>query len=130
MTLLWSGLNAFIQGIISLFYKFFHSISEESFKDFSVNEDQLRMMNEGISLIRTGGRLYFTLNAILFFLSFLGALKMWQLEKNGFHLYTIAQILMLILPLIFITGFQMPGINVLLTVVFILAYAGFLKYMH
>jgi len=129
LTFLWSGLNGVVQGIIGLFYVYFIAVTPESFQDIQLTEDQITMINEGMSLIRTGGRPYFILNSLLFGASFLGAIRMWQLRKFGFHLYSVSQILMLILPLVFITGFNMPGINIFLTAVFILAYSGFYKYM-
>ena len=57
-------------------------------------------------------RVNFLLMALLFAMSFYGVLQMWQLQKRGFHIYSIAQILMLIVMAIFVinvTGSSIVG---------------------
>ena len=44
------------------------------------------------------------LMALAFAASFIGVLQMWYLKKNGFHIYAIAQILILIITAIFVAG--------------------------
>jgi len=130
LTFLWSGFNAVAQGMIGAFHNYFISLPVASFKELNFTEVQLKMISESIELIKTGGRFYFLINAALFIFSFTGAILMWKLRRSGFHFYTIAQILLLIIPLIFLKNFQLPGMNILLTAVFVLTYSTFLKIMH
>jgi hypothetical protein len=122
--------NTFAQAMVGIFHAHFSSMSVDNFKEFSFSEMQIKMISESIELIRTGGRLYFIINAALFVMSFFGAVRMWKLKRSGFHLYTIAQILLLIIPLVFIRNIHLPGMNIILTAVFILTYSTFLKIMH
>lgn len=49
-------------------------------------------------------RISYLLMALAFAASFIGVLQMWNLKKNGFHIYAIAQILILIITAIFVAG--------------------------
>jgi len=130
LTFAGSGLYALIFGIIGIFYSFFQSLTPAYFEDYSLNEERLNVLKESMNMIHAGGRYYFLVNALMFTLSFNGAYQMWNLRKSGFPIYTISQILLLITPMIFIKGFQMPWMNVLLTAMFIFSYAGYLKKMN
>jgi hypothetical protein len=120
-TFVGSGLGTLSYGFIGTFYNIFITLTPSS-----LGEEQ----QEIIRMLLSGGRYFFFTNALLYSLSFTGAFMMYKFKRSGFHYYTISQILILITPLAFINGFQMPGINVLLTALFILAYAGFVKLMH
>ena len=65
--------------------------------------------------------------ALLSALSLTGCLLMWKLRRVGFHCYTLAQLLMLLLPLLFL-GKGAVGIgNVMFTVLFVVYYWLLLK---
>ena len=49
-------------------------------------------------------RVSYLLTALLFVASFYGVLQMWKLQKRGFHIYAISQILILIVTAIFVTS--------------------------
>lgn len=49
-------------------------------------------------------RVSYLLTALLFAASFYGVLQMWKLQKRGFHIYAIAQILILIVTAVFVTS--------------------------
>ncbi|MBK7212590.1 MAG: hypothetical protein IPH88_04690 [Bacteroidales bacterium] len=121
LTFAGSGLGALSYGFIGTFYNLFSSMSTTALAD----EQQ-----DIIKMLMSGGRYFFILNSLLYSISFTGAYMMWKMKKAGFHCYTISQILILISPLAFITDFHMPGINVILTALFIFAYSGFFKTMH
>jgi hypothetical protein len=73
---------------------------------------------------------FFFANALFFAGSVFGAAMMWKLKKNGFHVYTISQILTLISPMYFL---HLPGpsiLDLLLTGAFIALYASHLKMMQ
>ena len=120
ITFIGSGLGFLSYGIIGLIHNFFTS-------NLSLIPDEQN--RELIAMMLSAGRVFFFLNAVLYAVSFTGALLLWRMKKIGFHLYTASQLLLLILPLAFIKGFPMPGTNIFLTILFIWGYSGFLKYM-
>lgn len=79
------------------------------------------------SMIAGGGIAIFASGLILALASFFGALKMWKLKKMGFYIYTIAQVLMLIVPVIFGVPFSVMG--AVFTALFIVLYGLNLKHM-
>jgi hypothetical protein len=82
-----------------------------------------------LSLFLNTDRNFFLFQGILFAFSFTGALMMWKFKKAGFHLYTISQILLLIVATIYLTGMPFPYFDVLLTAMFVYIYASNLKLM-
>ena len=66
-------------------------------------------------------RVSYLLMALLFAASFYGVLQMWRLQKKGFHIYAIAQILMLIVTAVFVTSVTGDSMNgpIVLTVLWI-----------
>jgi len=80
-------------------------------------------------MIREGGPSFFFVNSLLYAVSVTGAVLMWKLKKNGFHVYTIAQILLILAPMYF---FHLPGpsvFDILFSGTFILLYSTQLKIM-
>ncbi len=121
LTFIGSGLGSFAYGTIGAFYNFFLTLEP---KTWDTEQQDL------IKLLLSGGRFFLLTSGLLYMIAFIGALLMWQLKKVGFHFYTASQIMILISPLLFIKGFNMPTINVLLTAMFIFAYSSFLKIMR
>jgi hypothetical protein len=119
-TFVGSGLGLLSYGIIGLIHTYFSNNLN------LIPDEQNRQL---IELMLSAGRLFFFLNAILYSVSFAGAILLWRMKKVGFHLYTASQLLLLILPLAYIKGFPMPGVSIFLTLLFIWGYAGFIKYM-
>jgi hypothetical protein len=120
ITFIGSGLGFLSYGIIGLIHSFFSS-------NLSLIPDEQN--RELIGMLLSAGRMFFFLNAILYAVSFAGALLLWRMKKLGFHLYTASQLLLLILPMAYIKGFPMPGTNIFLTILFIWGYSGYLKLM-
>ena len=74
-------------------------------------------------------RMYYMLLCLLYAASVTGAAFMLGLRKVGFHIYTVAQALLLVAPVLFVhLPFDVGGL--LVTVAFVLLYATFLKQMH
>jgi hypothetical protein len=73
---------------------------------------------------------FYLIQGLLSGLSLSGAIMMWDLKKLGFHLYTIAQILLLIVPKLFIKGLPFPGMELLISFIFVFYYSRFLKIMR
>jgi hypothetical protein len=83
----------------------------------------------GMDLLAEAKPIYFIATAACYAVSLAGALLMWNLRKTGFHLYTIAQILLVIAPMYF---FHLPSpsmLDILLSGTFILLYSTNLKIM-
>lgn len=121
LTFVGSGLGTLSYGFIGTFFNVCKSIDPSS-----LGSEQ----KDIIQLLMSGGRFFFLANGLLYSISFTGAYMMYKFKRSGFHFYTISQILILISPLAFIKGFQMPMVNVLLTGLFVFAYASFVKMMH
>lgn len=73
---------------------------------------------------------FFLLQSVLYSFSLIGALQMWKLQKRGFHIYSIAQIILLIFPKIFIPDMPFPVMDMVITGSFIYFYFNNLKFMH
>ena len=76
---------------------------------------------------------YYLFLLVLFIASLVGVLKMFKWDKRGFHIYSIAQILMLINASVYLYPKQ-PQSNfaseLLLTLIFILLYYLYFKRME
>ncbi len=83
-----------------------------------------------LEFLTSAGRSYFLIGSLLYLLSFVGVFLMWKLRKKGIHFYAMAQIALLIIPLIFISTELSALPSLLITVLFILLYSRFLKVMY
>lgn len=84
---------------------------------------------EAMNLLLSGGKSFFLAGFILYMVSLMGVFAMWRLKKIGFHLYTAAQLFILILPIVMIPNFQFSIPGMLVTAVFIFGYATQIKFM-
>ena len=87
------------------------------------------MQRDLMLVLMAAGRWYFLSNGILFGFSLYGAMQMWKLRKVGFHFYTMSQIAILIVPLLFIKGYSDALPQAMLSGAFIFAYATHLRFM-
>jgi len=87
-------------------------------------------MDVVLEILKSSGRIYYLFISILYLISLYGVNKMWHLQKRGIHFYAIAQIVMLILPLLFVNAGMsvLPGL--LITVLFIFIYSRYLNIMQ
>ncbi|MDY0103939.1 MAG: hypothetical protein RBS07_13475 [Lentimicrobium sp.] len=113
LTFIGSGISVISSIFIVLAYDLIPLAAEQS---------PVPNIEEMIQLVLTAGKEFFMVMGLLYALSLLGAIYMWKLSKKGFHIYTSAQLVMLIVPLLMIKGYQTPFTTVLLTASFILAY--------
>lgn len=123
LSFLGSGLGA----VSNLFVYFNHDLilevlQEETFKTLDYNFDIFAKVS----------RNYFIIAGLLQIISFNGVRFMWRLRRAGFHLYAIAQLLMLIVSTIFIYKPMdtFPMFDLLLTTLFILLYLRFRDQMR
>ncbi|MCD4747483.1 MAG: hypothetical protein K8R58_14395, partial [Bacteroidales bacterium] len=87
LTFIGSGIRAFSSFFISISYNEAITFWEET--EFNIPE---------MEIIMSGGKGFFVTGFIFYTVALFGAIQMWKLKKIGFHLYTVAQILLLILP--------------------------------
>lgn len=113
-----SGLAAFSNLVLLLTYDELGPLLEEM--NFNV---------EAFKLILSGGKSFFISGFFLYVISLAGVSAMWRLKKIGFHLYTAAQVFLLLLPVVSIDDlpFSFPGL--LITSAFIFGYFSQLKTM-
>lgn len=73
---------------------------------------------------------FYLAQSVLYLLSLIGAILMWNLRKMGFHIYTVAQILLLISYNLFLSSQPFPLIPLFISITFILLYARNLSLMR
>ncbi len=118
LTFIGSGLASFSNLFIFL-----------SYEDMLTIVDEYEVEIPGFDMMMSGGRRFFITGFILYTFSWVGALQMWKLRKMGFHLYTGAQLFILILPVAMIESYQFSIFSLLFTATFIAGYAINLKFM-
>ncbi|MBQ6083531.1 MAG: hypothetical protein IJK92_04185 [Bacteroidales bacterium] len=74
---------------------------DEMLESFS---QDIEMLNSTIQNQLAVSRISYLLMALLYAASFYGVLQMWKLQKQGFHIYAIAQLLILIVTAVFVTS--------------------------
>ncbi len=119
LTFIGSGTGSFVYWTYGLFFNEFQKLYETGALTFP-----------GLDIILSGGPKYFLTGALLFSASVTGAILMWNLRTAGFHLYTAAQVLLSLLPVVMIKDYPFPVVDFALTALFILLYRRYLGYMH
>ncbi len=120
LTFIGSGLNAFSNLMVFLFFDASMALAAELVKTFKL---------PGMELFLEAKPIYFAVTALINALAVAGAIRMWQLHKHGFHIYTVAQILVILAPMYF---FRIPGpdfFSIILSGVFVVLYGSNLKKM-
>ena len=74
--------------------------------------------------------LFFTALMTLYAFSLTGAIRMWKQHRDGFFLYSFAQLVILFLPVIWINSQAFSITNTVFTGIFILGYAMHWKWLH
>ncbi len=104
----WSVISNFIS---FAFYDTFQSMFEQMVAGEGVYEEIAELMGDSWEMVAQAsemtfsiGRGYYFLEMVLYIASFVGVLMMWKLQKRGFHVYAIAQILMLIVTSVFVAS--------------------------
>ncbi len=120
LTFIGSGLNAFSNLMVFLFFDASMAFGKELMKTFKV---------QGMEFFLEAKPIYFIVTALINALAVTGAIRMWQLHKHGFHIYTVAQILVILAPMYF---FRLPGpdfFSILLSGILVMLYGSNLKKM-
>ncbi len=122
LTFIGSGMSAMIFFLIFMIYNSIPSLLLQ--EEIASNALILK------EITSRAGRMFFLLMPFLYILSLAGAMMMWKLKKSGFHLYAIAQMLMLLLPFFMVTDYSISFPNALITALFIGAYSLNLSHMR
>ncbi len=120
LTFIGSGMNLVSNFMIAAFYETFVVVAETFAEKFNL---------PGMEMIAESRPVFFLANGLFYATSLVGSLLMWKLKKSGFHIYTIAQILLVIAPMYFL---KMPGPSMpdlLISGTFIILYSMNLKTM-
>ena len=67
-------------------------------------------------------RSFFLWSALLYAVSLAGVILMWRLQKIGFHLYTLAQLFVLLITVLFLGKERLPLGDVMFTLLFVTYY--------
>lgn len=84
-------------------------------------------MFPGMEYFISAGRNFYLAGFILYFLSLVGVSMMWRMRKAGFHFYTGAQVMIALLPVVYIEGFPVSILEWVITAGFIILYARFYR---
>ncbi|MBK9292359.1 MAG: hypothetical protein IPM52_12135 [Bacteroidetes bacterium] len=92
-----------------------------------MQSDGMFQLGEQLRIIQSIPREFFLIAALLNVVSFVGVRFMWMLQKAGFHLYAISQLLIIIFSSVYIykPAGVFPGFDLMLTTLFILMYLRF-----
>ena len=116
LSIIGSGLNLFTSLIMSLFgpslMAAFQSMSSELPEEVSIMYE---------TMFSTPRFMYVCLT-VLYAMSLAGVILMWRLRKNGFHLYTLAQLLSLVVPVLFMGRSYVATGDIMLTLLFVAYY--------
>ena len=120
LTFIGSGINFISSLMVFLFFDTFKAVAGEIAKNLKL---------PGMELFLNARPVYFLFTAGIYIVSVAGAIQMWRLRRLGFHIYTVAQILLIIAPMYF---FKLPGpsiLDILMSGLFVFLYGSNLKKM-
>lgn len=99
----------------------------------SMGEEFIQAMTESMKLLSQINPNYYLILLVLFIASLVGVIKMFKSDKIGLHIYSIAQICMLIDHSVFVYPLQRPSpffSDLMFTIFFILLYYLYFKRME
>ena len=123
LTMVWAGLSAFAYLMMALMMPSMQAIYEQN---PALVPEEFTVMMQRLFEVPRG---YYAGAGVLYAVEVLGAAFMWHLRWTGFHCYTIARLLLLLLPLLFIgRGFVGVG-DIMFALLFIVVYYLLLRQM-
>lgn len=84
-------------------------------------------MRETYELMLNIPQLYYVLAGLLFAFAFVGCVLMWKQRKMGFHYYTIAKLLLIAVPVVFLGRSYLNMGDIMMSALFVTWYAIMLK---
>lgn len=121
LTFIGSGMNGFSSLFIAVFYDTFMVVAEEIIKKLNL---------PGMEILLTASPGFFLATGVLYAGSISGAVLMFRQRKAGFHIYTIAQILLLIAPMYFMNLPTPSAYELLFSGLFVILYSTQLKLLR
>lgn len=116
LTMVWAGLSAFAYLMMALMMPTMQTIYEQN---PTLMPEQFAVMMQRLFEVP---RIYYAGAGLLYVLEVVGAAFMWRLRWTGFHCYTLARLLLLLLPAIFIgKGYVGVG-DIMMALLFIAIY--------
>ena len=122
LTFIGSGMSMFANGLLFL--------TIEPIKQLLEQQDTYTFLGTEINMdfLLDISPMFFLLQSLTLIVSIIGAYQMWNLKKIGFHLYTISQIILLILPKLYINGLPFPTFELIISASFVYLYSKNLSY--
>lgn len=115
LTFIGSGLSCLAYLMAGFFYDTFqHTLAVIA----SANAE----MAVSADLFAAFPRLLFIAQGVFYGISLLGAIAMWNLSKSGFHAYTLSQLVLLALPMVFMGKAYFAIGDAMLTLLFVTYY--------
>jgi hypothetical protein len=127
LTFVFSGLMFLSSLFCSLYYYYIPGLIEDS--PYTKAFSSIEGWTETIKLMTQTNIWFFIFNTILYGVGLVGAYLMFRLRKIGFHFYTVAQILLLIIPMIYVAGYKTDFATTVITAIFIFLYYTNLRIM-
>jgi hypothetical protein len=127
LTFVFSGLMFVSSLFYSVYYYYIPGFIENS--PFSKAFSGIEGMTEAIKILTQANIWYFIFTTLLYGVGLAGAILMFRLRKIGFHFYTVAQILLLITPMIYLAGYKTDFASTVITAIFIFLYYTNLRIM-
>lgn len=121
LTFIGSGLGVISFGSIGVFYDFFVN---------NIDQIAASQTTDVAKIMLSNSQGFFLLNAVLYFVSLLGSILMWRMQKIGFHLYTSSQLFLLIIPYLFKSDIPTSAFSIFISIAFIATYGMYIKQMN
>lgn len=116
LSIIYSGFSCFSYLTTGLFFQMFKTMFETGALQFPAE------MTVYVELLFATPRSFFLCSAILYAASLVGVILMWNLHKGGFHLYTLSQLLILLITVLFLGKERLSMGDVMLTILFVTYY--------
>ncbi len=116
LTFIGSGTSMLVNGFLFLIFDQVREVFEQQ------GSYQFMGSEIDLSFLANISSWFFLWMGLAQFISLSGAFQMFQLKKRGFHLYAIAQIILLIIPKLFIPSLPFPFLEMMISAVFVLLY--------
>ena len=116
LSIIGSGISFLSYSVVGLFYNQYQALFA------SMPEGLPEEMAVALEMLVERPRALFLLLGIFSGLSLLGVILMWNIRRSGFHCYTLAQLILLTLPVIFLGKSSFAIGDAMLTLLFVVYY--------
>ncbi|MBE0650819.1 MAG: hypothetical protein IH595_08250 [Bacteroidales bacterium] len=122
----------FIGGGMTLFSNTVIYLMFDQFKNLFASHPNMEFLGTKMdfAFVFNLNKLYFLSQGIFSGLALAGAFLMWNLKKIGFHLYVLSQLILLIIPEIFIPHLPFPLFQLSISFLFVYFYYKHLSIMQ